>query len=511
MMKPKPPYFTHKKARLTGEDKDAREDQMQKEQEKTKSEMEPFSKGSHSLALASAEQPPPLVQKHRCLSAVEPSLPSAEDWDAMEEENGGCQFLSVQRHRSGILRGSPHAYDSFRRHSWEPGKVLEDDQDFDQRSMSLKGLAVDTMDSTSSSMEQLDEHPRGRRDPRRVPIIHDNDGMESLLFQDEDDVSRVRTQLMHQAKLKESTPCHRCHLGLQGQLWVQEHSQAADPVLQRECNPIQNRAKLTYPKTQTAYQKDPRLIWIEAQFMGPHPAHYLGQAPVQDSHCFIWIRYKREVELGIISVLMIPQPKPTNDLSQRFHVDVKEHGGQKGILRDSMAELPWRRATVLQHHLLESAGQDRSRRIQPYRTSPGSGCSSLSKSVSMSGIDSFPDADEISLYADVVELANSFGTSSCGQLDAITVEAEELVQPQREGTTLGRTFSFLKRMTGKSKAQKPAFGFEKGNVGEQAGSSVRLGSVLPKSTFALAGGSSVSGSLLTPLVFIVFLTVFLKE
>uniref|UniRef100_A0A8D2J3G8 PH domain-containing protein n=1 Tax=Varanus komodoensis TaxID=61221 RepID=A0A8D2J3G8_VARKO len=24
-------------------------------------------------------------------------------------------------------------------------------------------------------------------------------------------------------------------------------------------------------------------------FIGPHPAHYLGQAPVQHSHCLTWI------------------------------------------------------------------------------------------------------------------------------------------------------------------------------------------------------------------------------
>ncbi|KAF7241957.1 Low-density lipoprotein receptor-related protein 1B, partial [Varanus komodoensis] len=47
-------------------------------------------------------------------------------------------------------------------------------------------------------------------------------------------------------------------------------------------------------------------------------AHYLGQKPVQHSHCLTWIGGKREVELGVISVLVIPQPTPPDDLSQRF-------------------------------------------------------------------------------------------------------------------------------------------------------------------------------------------------
>ncbi|KAF7253626.1 Gamma-aminobutyric acid receptor subunit alpha-5 [Varanus komodoensis] len=51
--------------------------------------------------------------------------------------------------------------------------------------------------------------------------------------------------------------------------------------------------------------------------------HYLGQAPVQHSHCLTWIGGEREVELGVISILMIPQPKPPDDLSQQFHVDIK--------------------------------------------------------------------------------------------------------------------------------------------------------------------------------------------
>ncbi|KAF7247161.1 Pyrroline-5-carboxylate reductase 2 [Varanus komodoensis] len=90
-------------------------------------------------------------------------------------------------------------------------------------------------------------------------------------------------------------------------------------IEKRECNPIQDQVKSILSEARSANQQDLRLVWIELQFIGPHPTHYLGQAPVQHSHCLTWISGKREVELGIISVLMIPQPTPPDDLSQRFH------------------------------------------------------------------------------------------------------------------------------------------------------------------------------------------------
>ncbi|KAF7242664.1 Histidine-rich glycoprotein [Varanus komodoensis] len=96
----------------------------------------------------------------------------------------------------------------------------------------------------------------------------------------------------------------------------------------RECYPTQNWVKITYlevmtPITRITHQQDLRLVWNELQFIGPHPAHYLGQAPVQYSHCLTWIGGKQEVELGVISILMTLQPKPPDDLSQQFHVDIK--------------------------------------------------------------------------------------------------------------------------------------------------------------------------------------------
>ncbi|KAJ7307436.1 hypothetical protein JRQ81_009455 [Phrynocephalus forsythii] len=231
---------------------------------------------------------PTLVQKYRSFSAVEPCSPPAGDWGATgeeeEEEEEGGRFLGVSMRKSGALRGSVHIYDSFRRHSWEPGKVLEDDPGFDQCSVSLKGLSPNEIDSCT---EQLGVHPQSRRDPRRAPIVHRNDETESLLSQDEED-DEDHEQNMSQG-----------HLG----------------------------------------------------------------------------------------------------------------------------------------------------RMQSYCVSQ----SSLSKSVSMSGIDSYPDAD-VSLYADDVSLANGFsGGGSCGWLEATAVEPHDQLPPQWEGTTLGRTLSFFKKMTGKSK------------------------------------------------------------
>ncbi|XP_063002311.1 A-kinase anchor protein 13-like [Elgaria multicarinata webbii] len=129
----------------------------------------------------------------------------------MEEEDGDDRFLRVQMRRPGVLRGSAQMYDCFRRHSWEPGKVLEEDPGFDQRSMSLKGLDPDAIDS--SSTDQLDGLPLGRRDPRRDPIIHSNDEMESLLSQDEEDeeddreVSREHSQRIRAYHASPSSVC----------------------------------------------------------------------------------------------------------------------------------------------------------------------------------------------------------------------------------------------------------------------------------------------------------------
>ncbi|KAF7251795.1 MAP/microtubule affinity-regulating kinase 3 [Varanus komodoensis] len=95
------------------------------------------------------------------------------------------------------------------------------------------------------------------------------------------------------------------------------------PERKRSSAAPNDKAQVPHPEARATHQQDLRLVWIELQFIGPHPAHYLSQAPVQHSHCLTWIGRKREVELGIIRLLMIPQPTPPDDLSQWFHVDVK--------------------------------------------------------------------------------------------------------------------------------------------------------------------------------------------
>ncbi|XP_070807607.1 A-kinase anchor protein 13-like [Pituophis catenifer annectens] len=165
---------------------------------------------------ASEMHPYECNQKPHCLSAMEPGPSLAGDWEAPEEEEEkeeeeSSQYLSVHMRRSRTLRGSSHTYDSFRRHSWEPGKVLEEDSDFEQRSLSLKELAPDGLDST----EQLDGHSLGRGDPRRAPIIHSNDEMGSLLSQDEEEEEEDDGQGMSQEcckrkqvySLSPSSPC----------------------------------------------------------------------------------------------------------------------------------------------------------------------------------------------------------------------------------------------------------------------------------------------------------------
>ncbi|XP_014460138.3 rho guanine nucleotide exchange factor 2 isoform X2 [Alligator mississippiensis] len=85
-------------------------------------------------------------------------------------------------------------------------------------------------------------------------------------------------------------------------------------------------------------------------------------------------------------------------------------------------------------------------------TRPGQGSmgTGLSKSVSLSGIDIFQDKDDISLFVSETSLADSFSLGSCGQLDA-TGEAGQPQLQYWEATRLGRTLSFIKKMTGKAK------------------------------------------------------------
>ncbi|OCT66629.1 hypothetical protein XELAEV_18042883mg [Xenopus laevis] len=108
------------------------------------------------------------VPKQRCLSALDPRIPSEEDLHS-EELDG---FIAVPLRRSCRLRSSLHSMDAFRRHSWEPGKRLQEmEADYEELSQSLKGLDA----------EEIEGNMGNRRDPRRTPIISSTDELESWL------------------------------------------------------------------------------------------------------------------------------------------------------------------------------------------------------------------------------------------------------------------------------------------------------------------------------------------
>ncbi|XP_041429673.1 rho guanine nucleotide exchange factor 2 isoform X2 [Xenopus laevis] len=108
------------------------------------------------------------VPKQRCLSALDPRIPSEEDLHS-EELDG---FIAVPLRRSCRLRSSMHTMDAFRRHSWEPGKRLQEmEADYEELSQSLKGL----------NPEEIEGNMGNRRDPRRTPIISSTDELESWL------------------------------------------------------------------------------------------------------------------------------------------------------------------------------------------------------------------------------------------------------------------------------------------------------------------------------------------
>ncbi|XP_029435291.1 rho guanine nucleotide exchange factor 2 isoform X2 [Rhinatrema bivittatum] len=115
--------------------------------------------------------------KARCMSAADhlsPCSPEEEEEDEEGEETDS--FRGVPLRRSCRLRTSFQSHDSFRRHSWEPGKELRSQQDYEERSASLKGLDPDEI-----------ENSMGRRqDPRRVPIIHSNEELESFFSLEEE-------------------------------------------------------------------------------------------------------------------------------------------------------------------------------------------------------------------------------------------------------------------------------------------------------------------------------------
>ncbi|KAM9294606.1 rho guanine nucleotide exchange factor 2 [Gastrophryne carolinensis] len=106
--------------------------------------------------------------KQRCLSAAEPHMPS--DGELQDEEQD--RFLGVPLRRYQPARSAAQVRDSFRRHSWEPGKRLQEaESNYHELSLSLKGL----------DPEEMEEAMAYARDPRRTPIIRSTEELENLL------------------------------------------------------------------------------------------------------------------------------------------------------------------------------------------------------------------------------------------------------------------------------------------------------------------------------------------
>ncbi|XP_056402905.1 rho guanine nucleotide exchange factor 2 isoform X2 [Hyla sarda] len=122
--------------------------------------------------------------KQRCMSAVEQRVPSDLDLQELQEEQD--RFLGVPMRRYGPARCSVHVHDSFRRHSWEPAKRLQEEAGYD---------------SLSLNAEEMEENMGYNRDPRRTPIIRSTDELESLLSLRGEDVEV--TQEEHAKRLQE--------------------------------------------------------------------------------------------------------------------------------------------------------------------------------------------------------------------------------------------------------------------------------------------------------------------
>ncbi|KAJ7427585.1 hypothetical protein WISP_05751 [Willisornis vidua] len=105
------------------------------------------------------------LRRRRCVSVLEPSMAWEEEEEEEEEEE---PFQGVSLRRARTLRSPP---DPFRRHSWEPGKELQEVPGYDH-------LRV------SSELGGLCHRPR---DPRRAPLVHSSDDLGSLLSQDEEE------------------------------------------------------------------------------------------------------------------------------------------------------------------------------------------------------------------------------------------------------------------------------------------------------------------------------------
>ncbi|KAL6467621.1 hypothetical protein MHYP_G00232980 [Metynnis hypsauchen] len=79
--------------------------------------------------------------------------------------------MSLRLSIPGFQLGQPSGN---RRHSWQPGAMLSAHPQYEQRSVSLEAL-------DPQEMERVQGGGLGRRDPRRAPITHYSEDLESLL------------------------------------------------------------------------------------------------------------------------------------------------------------------------------------------------------------------------------------------------------------------------------------------------------------------------------------------
>ncbi|XP_075463961.1 rho guanine nucleotide exchange factor 2 isoform X3 [Ascaphus truei] len=96
---------------------------------------------------------------------------------------------------------------------------------------------------------------------------------------------------------------------------------------------------------------------------------------------------------------------------------------------------------------LEVTQEEHAKRLHAYLSSQTFLCNSLSKSVSMTGIDqTYCYPDDVSLYSAGRRLGNGLSAISCGEFDVL--ETDEKENRGKEGTPMGRTLSFIKKIAG---------------------------------------------------------------
>uniref|UniRef100_A0A8C5PMP8 Rho guanine nucleotide exchange factor 2 n=1 Tax=Leptobrachium leishanense TaxID=445787 RepID=A0A8C5PMP8_9ANUR len=101
----------------------------------------------------------------------------------------------------------------------------------------------------------------------------------------------------------------------------------------------------------------------------------------------------------------------------------------------------------------EVTQEEHAKRLQAYLSSQAFICNPISKSVSMTGIDHrYSYNDDVSLYHNGRHNANRLSALSCGDIGDL--ETDEKENRDKEESPLGRTLSFIKKMTGSKSKNK---------------------------------------------------------